>query len=143
MKNNSAISKGGKREGAGRPAGKVSAATLAIRELAKQHSEEAMNALVDLMADKETPAASRIAAIKEVLERAQGKSTNFLTTEFDPALSSLTPKEALSTITDKVTQNLISVDEGTKLTSMIEARIKAVEMTELEERLKALETKKP
>ena len=139
LNNNPANSKGGKREGAGRPAGKVSAATLVIRELAKQHSEDAMIALVDMMIDKETPAASRITAIKEVLERAHGKSTSFITSEFDPPLSSMTPKDSLSTITDKVTQNLISVEDGTKLTSMIESRMRAVEMADLEERLKKLE----
>lgn len=130
---------GGVREGAGRKPGSVSAATLAIRELAKEHSERAMQVLVDIMRGDDMPAAARISAAKEVLERAHGKSANFVSTVFDPPLSKLSPEDALAAIIDKVTNGDLFVDEGSRLTGMIEARIRAVELSQLDHRLKALE----
>ena len=54
-------------------------------------------------------------------------------------MAKLQPKDALALITDKVMSGELPVDDGTKLTSMVEARIRAVEFDELEERLTALE----
>jgi hypothetical protein len=65
--------KGGKREGAGRKAGVPNKATADIKEIARQHAPEIVMELVRLAKEADT-AAARIAASKEVLDRAYGKS---------------------------------------------------------------------
>lgn len=66
--------KGGRREGAGRPKGSQNKATAAIKEIAGQYTEQAVNALVSILAGGEgIPAAAQVAAAKELLDRAHGK----------------------------------------------------------------------
>lgn len=68
--------RGGKREGAGRPKGSPNKATAAIRDIAGQYTEQAVNALVSILAGGEgIPAAAQVAAAKELLDRAHGKPT--------------------------------------------------------------------
>lgn len=64
---------GGKREGAGRPKGSVNKATADIRALAQLHGPAAVEALVGIMQSSESEPA-RVAAAKEILDRAYGKS---------------------------------------------------------------------
>lgn len=134
-------SKGGKRPGSGRKVGSPNKVTSEIRALAGEHADEAIRTLVDLMSRNETPAAARISAAKELLERGYGKSGNFATLALDTPLSEIAPAEALGLIADHVTDGDLAIDEGVKLTGIIESRIKAVEVAELETRLKALEAK--
>ncbi|MCP4184846.1 MAG: hypothetical protein GY761_16260 [Hyphomicrobiales bacterium] len=133
---------GGKRTQAGRKPGSPNKATAAIRSLAGEHAETAIDMLVELMEDGGTPAAARISAAKELLERGYGKSGSYAALELDIPLSELQPKEAIAAITDAVTAGAISVEEGQRLVAMIEARIKAVELAEVEDRLSALEGNK-
>ena len=133
---------GGKREGAGRKPGSTSLSTVYLRELAMGHADDAIATLVNLMSDAETPAAARVSASKELLERGFGKPSNTIQMTLKTPLSAMSPKEALETITDQVTESAISVDDGAKLTSMIEARIRAIEVAELDERQTKLEGKK-
>ena len=128
-------------KGAGRRPGSVSAATLAIRQLASEHGQSALDALVEVMTDHNNPPASRVQAANALLDRGYGKSVNVITVEFDPPLSQQSPADAVAAITDKVTAGELPIDEGQKLTSIIESRIKAVELAELDDRLKALEGK--
>lgn len=86
-------------------------------------------------------AAARISASKELIERGFGKSSNIVSLKLETPLSELSPKDALATITDKVMSGELPVGDGTKLTGVIEARMKAVEVAELESRLIALEKK--
>lgn len=66
--------RGGKREGAGRPKGSPNKATAAIREVAGQYTEQAVNTLVSILAGGEgIPAAAQVAAARELLDRAHGK----------------------------------------------------------------------
>lgn len=65
--------RGGKREGAGRPKGAVSKATADIKAAAGEYSERALNALVRIMDDEEAPAAAQVAAANAILDRAHGK----------------------------------------------------------------------
>lgn len=81
-KNNQPKSKGGKRPGAGRPKGVPNKATAAIREIAGQYTEQAVTALVSILAGGEgIPAAAQVAAAKELLDRAHGKPSQALTGE--------------------------------------------------------------
>ena len=68
-----------------------------------------------------------------------GKSGHVVSLQLDTPMAKLQPKDALALITDKVMSGELPVDDGTKLTSMVEASIRAVEIDELEERLTALE----
>jgi hypothetical protein len=76
----SKVTRGGARPGAGRPKGSVSEvrqaqlrAEATLRELAAEHTPEAIRTLVEMMQDQATPAAARVSAIRELLDRAHGK----------------------------------------------------------------------
>ena len=49
-----------------------------IRELAKEHGEEAVLTLVAMMANKRSPPSTRVAAANAILDRAYGKPTSAL-----------------------------------------------------------------
>ncbi|QLQ33922.1 MAG: hypothetical protein HZT40_22445 [Candidatus Thiothrix singaporensis] len=59
----------------GRKAGTPNKVQRPIREAAMDYSDEALAKLVEIMQDPETPAAARITACREVLDRAHGKPT--------------------------------------------------------------------
>lgn len=73
---------GGKREGAGRKVGSLNKATsearFEIKELAQKHAPAALAELARLMASAESEA-TRVAAIKEILDRAYGKAPQAIT----------------------------------------------------------------
>lgn len=68
---------GGKRPGAGRPKGSVNKATkeagAALSELARQHTESAINTLVEVCNDKRAPHSARVTAANGLLDRGYGK----------------------------------------------------------------------
>jgi len=131
--------RGGKREQSGRKLGIPNKATAAIRALAGKHADGAIGVLVDLMKSDDTPAAARISAAKELIERGHGKSGSFAAMELDTPLSEISPKDAIGIISDRAATGAISLEDGQRLVTMIEARIKAVELAEVEARLAALE----
>lgn len=133
---------GGAREGAGRKPGSPNKATREIRALAGEHAPTAIGTLVELMKDDATPAAARVAASKELIERGFGRTGNVVSLELETPLSALDPDKAISSITDAVAAGELAVDDGTKLVAMIESRMRAVELAELEKRLAALEAAK-
>jgi hypothetical protein len=61
----------------GRPKGSVNKVTADIRELARQYAPDALKELARLSVNAESEAA-RVAAIKEILDRAYGKSVRAL-----------------------------------------------------------------
>lgn len=65
--------RGGRREGSGRKPGKLSAAKRELRDLAKEHVPEMLDQLVRIAKSSRQDSA-RVAAIKEVLDRAYGKA---------------------------------------------------------------------
>ena len=132
---------GGKREQSGRKPGSPNIATAAIRALAGEHANDAITMLVELMKNDDTPAAARISAAKELLERGYGKSGSYAALELETPLSELTPKDAIGIISDKAATGAISIEEGQRLVGMIEARIKAVELAEIDARISALENR--
>lgn len=66
--------KGGARNGAGRPRGARNKVTAEVKELAQEHGEEAITALAAIM-KRSTNVMARIAAARELLDRAYGKAT--------------------------------------------------------------------
>ena len=74
MKNNqNKSSRGGSRKGAGRKAGTPNKSTKEVKELASKHGPEVIKELVRLAKNAQGEAA-RIAAGREVLDRAYGKA---------------------------------------------------------------------
>lgn len=70
---------GGARPGAGRPKGSKNKATAEVREIAKKHGPEAVKILADIMQSRTYPVAGRVAAAREILDRAYGKAPQALT----------------------------------------------------------------
>lgn len=68
------MSHGGKRPGAGRPKGGTNKVTQDVRELAQQYGPSALATLAEIMGDDAAPQAARVAASRELLDRAYGKS---------------------------------------------------------------------
>ena len=71
---------GGRRRGAGRPPGSRNKATLAREEraktlsvLARENTESALAALLEVAQDTSAPAAARVQAAKALLDRAWGR----------------------------------------------------------------------
>lgn len=91
--------RGGYRKNAGRPKGSMSEARkaqlkaeaalkvqvlnteISLREKAAQHAVEAIEELVRIFKDEATPAAAKVSAIKELLDRGHGKPPQALTGE--------------------------------------------------------------
>lgn len=65
--------KAGQDKSGGRVAGTPNKATQLSRQLAMPFADEAMQALVDVLRDAESPAQARIAAANSILDRAFGK----------------------------------------------------------------------
>lgn len=63
---------GGKREGAGRPKGSVCAAAHELRAKAREHTQEALGAIIEILGDALHP--QRLKAAEIVLERGYGRS---------------------------------------------------------------------
>ncbi|MBJ7410133.1 MAG: hypothetical protein JHD15_07165 [Phenylobacterium sp.] len=66
------MARGGKRPGAGRPAGAPNKATKDIRDAAQEYSELALQVLVDVATNGDS-AAAKVAAANAILDRAHGK----------------------------------------------------------------------
>jgi hypothetical protein len=66
----------------GRQKGTPNKTTSEIRSIAQKHGRDAICALVKLMRKKDTPPATIVAAAKEILDRAYGKS--FQPVQVDP-----------------------------------------------------------
>ena len=77
--------KGGKREGAGRKPGIPNKATATVKELARQYGPEVIEGFIDVFRNPESHAA-KIAAGKELLDRAYGKATQIVGGDEDAPL---------------------------------------------------------
>lgn len=76
------MARGGKREGAGRPAGAVNKSTDSLKTLAREYTEEALEALVGILRDGESEAA-RVSAANSILDRGYGKASTVLNGDED------------------------------------------------------------
>lgn len=71
-------SKPGERRG-GRKAGTPNKTTAVLRDIAREHTEAAINTLVSVLAGGEgIPPAAQVAAAKEILDRGYGKATTVI-----------------------------------------------------------------
>lgn len=89
---------GGRRRGAGRPAGSRNRATLAreagavtLTELARESTADAIAALRQVMLDTEAPASARIAAATALLDRAWGRPWSRVALDKDPGPAEAAP----------------------------------------------------
>jgi hypothetical protein len=82
--------RGGAREGAGRPKGAADGNKRWLARIAHQHAENAIATLVEVMQSKDAPAAARIRAAAELLDRAHGKAPTPPADDESPAESQLT-----------------------------------------------------
>lgn len=73
------MARGGKREGAGRPAGSPNKATLIVKEAAQAFTADAISTLAEIMRSSEHPAAARVSAANALLDRGHGKPKQPLT----------------------------------------------------------------
>jgi hypothetical protein len=89
--------RGGKREGAGRKRGALNAATINVRELARQHTESAINALVELLNNPESP--QRAIAANSLLDRGYGKPKLMNDADLEPIIARLKSGEVTATDT--------------------------------------------
>ena len=74
--------RGGKRAGAGRPAGRVSEVKVRLSQLAREHSDAAFKTLVDVC-ENGTSESARIAAAIALLDRGFGKPLPAYSREYD------------------------------------------------------------
>ena len=65
--------RGGRRPGAGRKPGKMSAAKLSIAQAARELGEEALQMLMQVARDPTSPASARVGAATAILDRGFGK----------------------------------------------------------------------
>jgi len=86
-------SHGGMREGSGRPVGAVNKATsglkLNLSELAREYTNDALDALVNVMQSSESDSA-RIAAATAILDRGYGRPTKTTSLEVNAAFAPTT-----------------------------------------------------
>jgi hypothetical protein len=105
------MTRGGKRPGAGRPQGALNRATESQRatlsELARDHTEEAVAALVDVMRHGASESA-RIAAANAVLDRGYGKAAVNLDLDSISSDGTMTPVHALSD--EEINQQIAYLD---------------------------------
>ncbi len=69
---------GGRRSGAGRKAGSPNKATASIREISRQYTDQAINALVAVLSNDDEPAAARVSAANSLLDRGYGKAATII-----------------------------------------------------------------
>lgn len=89
--------RGGRREGSGRKKGKLSAAKIELRDLAREHVPTMLKALVDIANNSDSDSA-RVSAIKEVLDRAYGKAPQAIVGDPENPIATVTRVELIAAI---------------------------------------------
>src|SRR3546814_20190143 len=98
-------SKPGERRG-GRQKGTPNKATASIRDIAREYTTEAIEALVSVMAGgADIPAAAQVSAAKEILDRAYGKASTALNGDEDGGPVALMTEIGRASWRDRVCQN--------------------------------------
>lgn len=69
---------GGRRPGSGRKKGTPNKATIDLKGKAGEYTEEAIQTFVDVMRDKDAPAAVRVQAADKLLDRSHGRPAIFV-----------------------------------------------------------------
>lgn len=92
--------RGGKRPGSGRKPGTPNKTTFELKQVAAEHGREALNALISIIRNEETPPNVIVSACREVLDRGFGKPAITI----DPVevnLNAFPPREVLDGIYTK------------------------------------------
>ena len=134
-----AFSKGQSGNPSGRPKSRPFKTALAMELAAKGEDHKALREIASKLI--EAARGGDMQAINALVDRTDGRPDRTLNLELAEKLSEIEPSLAIAQIADLVAEGELSPDEGVKLTGIIESRIKAVEIVEMEIRLKALETK--
>lgn len=132
--------KGGAREGAGRPKGKVSQVQKELREKAALKVDDAIAALVEIFENEEQPASARVSAATALLDRGAGKPQSFISGDLD--LSGMDGAESINAVLGAVTGGAVSLEEAERLTKLIATKSQIVDLAEIAARLDKLERTK-
>ena len=123
--------------GQGRPKGIPNKVTRPVRELAANFSEGAIKTLVTIMIDPMAPHASKIAAARELLDRAHGRPS--ASAEIKSVRG-----ESLAEMGERIlaaaTSGTLPLDHLQQLMGALQAQAKLVEQSELVARLEAIES---
>ena len=130
--------------GQGRPKGALNLATRSVRELAGHFSNGAIKVLAQILLDPLAPPAAKVAAAREILDRAHGKpsATATVTLKKDATLAEMGER-----IISAATNGSLPLDHAGQLMAALAAQAKLHETTELIQRLELIEaliaTKEP
>ncbi len=124
-----------KTSGQGRPKGVPNKVTRPVRELAANFSEHAIGVLVRIMADFGAPHAARVAAAREVLDRAHGRPATSV--QFKLPTGDL--DEQAEAIVQAAASGTVAIEHAQALMGMLDTQAKIHDATDLRARLEAVE----
>lgn len=131
---------GGTREGAGRKVGSLSAGHQQVRDLAREKTTAAIEALVEICENEEQPASARVSAATALLDRGAGKPQSFISGDLD--LSCMDGAESINAVLAAVTEGSVSLEEAERLTKLIATKSQIIELAEIAARIEKLERTK-
>jgi hypothetical protein len=99
--------RGGRRAGSGRKPGVKNLVTRALKEMANEYTERALNVLVQVMEDPEAPHAARVAAADKVLDRGHGRPAMMV----DASLSGKLDQEMLHRLETEMVERMARARE--------------------------------
>lgn len=103
-----AKTKGGRRPGSGRKPGTPNKITAEVKALAGDYAPEALEILASIARDKNSSDAARVAAAREILDRACGKPSQAVTAEINANVAAATAVD-VSNLTQEQLLALASV----------------------------------
>lgn len=112
-----------------------------VRDLAREHTAVAVATLVYVMQSPKSPAAARVAACNALLDRGYGRPGPTTTVSFRlPELNSASDAcNAMAAIVQAMARGELMPVEAAELSRLVEAYVKAIECTDFDRRLQALE----
>lgn len=122
--------------GQGRPKGALNKNTRSVRELAADFSADAVNVLVSIIRDLTAPHASRVAAARELLDRAHGRPSATATVAVKQGA---TLAEMGEHILHAATGGGLPLDHAAQLMQAVGLQARIVGQTELLRRLETVE----
>ena len=125
------MAKGGKRAGAGRPSGKISASAAAIRSLARDFAPEALLVVTECMRDENQSAGIRLQAANIILERSYGRPrTEEQAIDTDPDILNQLAEGAISAKDAAIKLVVAGFDVPAVVNMMLQAELRLVEPPE-------------
>lgn len=125
-----------KTSGQGRPKGALNKATKSVRELAATFTPDVISTLVEIAADANAPHAARVAACRELLDRAHGRPS--ATVEQPIKTADTLAGQGEQVLADMMTGKL-PIEQAGQLMAALSAQAKLIEVSDITERLEALE----